>query len=68
MRHGSSLLRNMVCIQRPRKYHHVDYDQFVPNFDICLIRPYSVSLPDLKLFGPMKTEVWAKKVGEFSTT
>ena len=25
-----------------------------------------VSVPDLKLFGPMNTELWAKEVGEFS--
>ena len=25
-----------------------------------------VSVPNLKLFGPMKTNLWAKEVGEFS--
>ena len=25
-----------------------------------------VSIPNLKLFGPVKAELWAKEVGEFS--
>ena len=27
-----------------------------------------VSVPNLKLFEPMKTEIWAKEIGEFSIT
>ena len=27
-----------------------------------------LSVSNLKLFGPMKTELWAKEVGEFSIT
>ena len=27
-----------------------------------------VSVPNLKLFGPMKTEIWAKEAREFSIT
>ena len=37
---------------------------FAPNFDMA-IQPVAVS--NLKLFGPNKTELWAKEVGEFST-
>ena len=42
-------------------HDYANYDQFAPNFDI-----QRVSVPNLKLFGPMITELWAKKVGEFS--
>ena len=35
---------------------------------IWFIRPYdmSVSVPNLKSFAPMKTDLWAKEFGEFS--
>ena len=43
-----------------------NYDQFAPNFDIAYKTIQCVSVPNLNLFGPMKTELLAKEVGEFS--
>ena len=37
-----------------------------PNFDIGCKTIEHVSVPNLKLFGPMKTKLWAKEVGELS--
>ena len=50
------------------KHDYANYDQFAPNFDMVYKTMQRVSVPNLKLFGPMKTEIWAKEVGEFSIT
>ena len=38
----------------------------LPQNLIWPIRPYNMSLPDLKLFRPMKTELFAKEVRGFA--
>ena len=50
----------------PLKHDNANYDKFVPNFDMACKTIQRVSVPNLKLFGPMETELWAKEVGEFS--
>ena len=45
-----------------------NYDQFAPNFDEAYKTIQRVSVPNLKLFGPMNTELSAKEVGKFSVT
>ena len=50
------------------KHHYKNYDQFALNFDMVYKTMQRGSLPTLKLFGPMKTEIWVKEVGEFSIT
>ena len=47
------------------KHDWANYDQFAPNFDMAC-KTILVSVPNLKLFGSMKTELWAEEVGEFS--
>ena len=42
------------------------YDKFAPNFDVANQTIQQVPVPNLKLFGPMKTELWTKEVEEFS--
>ena len=37
------------------KHDHVNYDQFAPNFVIAYKTIQRVSVPNLNLFGPMKT-------------
>ena len=39
------------------KRDYANYDQFVPNFDMDYKTIHHVSVPNLKLFGPMKTEL-----------
>ena len=39
-----------------------NYDQFSPKFDIVSKTIQRISVPNLKLFGQMKTEVRAKEV------
>ena len=56
----------MVCIWRHQNNDYANYDQFVPNFVMAYETIQLVSVTDLKLFVPMKTELWAKEVGEFS--
>ena len=53
----------VICIWRHQKH---DFDQFAPNFEMgCKIIQH-ISVPNLKLFGQTKTELWAKEVGELS--
>ena len=42
------------------KHDYADYDQFIPNFNMVCKK--LTSLPNLKSFGPMKTELWTKEV------
>ena len=56
----------MVCISCHQKHDYANYDQFAPNFDITSKTIQRVSVPNLNLFGPMKTELRAKEVGEIS--
>ena len=56
----------VVCI-----YDITDYIQIVVNLPQILMNPVKktiqcVSVPNLNLFGPMKTELWVKEVGKFS--
>ena len=37
----------------------------LPQIFIWPIKAYNVSVSNLKLFGPMRTELWVKEVGEF---
>ena len=53
----------VVCIWRHQK-HDANYDRFAQIF-VCKTMQ-RVFVPNLKLFGPTKTELWAKEVGEFS--
>ena len=43
-----------------------NYDQLAPNSDMAFKTIQCVSVPNLKLFGPRKTELQAKKFGKFS--
>ena len=49
-------------------YDYANYDQFAPNFDMAYKIIQCVSVPNLKLFGSIKTELRAKEVGEFFIT
>ena len=40
--------------------------QFAPKFDMAYKTIQCVSVLNLKLFGPTKTELWEKEVGHFS--
>ena len=40
----------------------------INDFDMTFKTIQHVSVPNLKLFGPMKTELQVKEVGEFSIT
>ena len=48
------------------KQDYANYDQFAPNFGMVYKTMQYVSVPNSKLFGQMKTEIWAKEVREFS--
>ena len=48
------------------KHDYANYDQFAPNFVIAYKTIQHVSVPNLSLFGSMKTELRAKEVGKFS--
>ena len=48
------------------KHDYANYDQFAPNFGMAYKTIQHVSVPNMKLFGSLKTELWAKEVGEFS--
>ena len=50
------------------KHDDANYDQFAPSFGVAYDVIQSVCLPNFKLFGSMKTEVWTKEVGELSIT
>ena len=41
------------------KHDYANYDQFVPNFDVAYKTIKRVSVPNLKSFGPTKTELRA---------
>ena len=45
--------------------HFTHYDQFAPNFDMAFKTTQCASVPNLKLFGPAKTELWPKKLEDF---
>ena len=50
------------------KLYYANYNQLPPDFDVTYKTIQRVSVPHLKLFDPLNTELWAKEVGEFSTT
>ena len=54
----------VVCICH-KKHDCANYDQFAPKFDMAYKTIQCVFVPNLKLFGSMKTELWAEKVDEF---
>ena len=56
----------MAWISRHQKRDYANYDQFAPNFVIAYKTIQRVSVANLNLFGPMKTELRAKEVGKFS--
>ena len=56
----------VVCIWRHQKHDYANYNQFAPNFDITYKTVQRVSVPNLNLSGPMKTELQAKEVGEIT--
>ena len=43
-----------------QKHDHSSYDQFIRNFDMAYETIQRVSLPNLKLFGSTKRELWVK--------
>ena len=43
------------------KHDHAHFDQFPPNFDLVCKTIQHVSVLNLKLFGPMNTELWASE-------
>ena len=49
-----------------KKHDYANNDQFASNFDIACKTMQCVSVPSLKLFGQIKTELSAKEVGEVS--
>ena len=55
----------MVCIRRHKEHDYATYDQLAPNFGMTYKIIQQVSVPNLKLFESMKTELSAKDVGEF---
>ena len=56
----------VVCIWRHHKHDFANYDRFVSNFGMAYKTIQRVSVPNLKSFGPTKTQLQAKEVGEFS--
>ena len=53
----------VVCICRHQKHDSANYDKFAPNFDIAYKTIQRVSVPNLNLLRPMKTElIRAKEV------
>ena len=48
------------------KHDYANYDQFAPNFNMTYQTIQCISVPHLRLFGPMKTDLWVIEVGEFS--
>ena len=56
----------VVYIGRHQKRDHGNYDQFAPNSDMACRTIQRVSVPDLKSFEPIETELWAKEVREIS--
>ena len=48
------------------KHDFANYDRFVPNFGMIYKTTKPVSVPNLKSFRRMKTQLQAKEVGEFS--
>ena len=53
-------------MRRYTKHDHANYNQFAPNLDMYYKTIERIFVPNLKLFGSMKTELWAKEVGGFS--
>ena len=52
----------VVSIRRHQKHNYANYDQFAPNYDMAYKTIHGVSVPNVKLFGPTKRELWPKKV------
>ena len=50
----------------PSKHDYANYDQFTPNSDMAYKTIQCVSVPNLKVFGPMTTFLWEKEVGKVS--
>ena len=48
------------------KHEYANDDQFFPNFGMANKTIQPVSVPNLKSFGPIKTDLWAKEVEEVS--
>ena len=48
------------------KHDYANYDHFAPNFNMVYNTIQYVSVSNLKLFGPMTTELWGKEVEELS--
>ena len=44
------------------KHDDANHDQFAQNLDMAYKTIQCVSVPNLKLFGPMKTKLWAKEI------
>ena len=53
----------VVCIWHYQKHDYANYDQFASNFDSTKKTIQLVSVPNFKLFGPMKIELWSKEGG-----
>ena len=53
----------MVCIGRHQKHDYANYYLFAPKFDITYKTIQRGYVPNLKLFGPLKTELWPKEFG-----
>ena len=47
------------------KYDYDNYDQFLPTFGMDCKTILHVSVPNLKSFGPTKTELRVKEVGGY---
>ena len=47
----------VVCIGCHQKHDYANYDRFVPNFGMAYKTIKRVSVPNLKSFGPTKTEL-----------
>ena len=47
------------------RHDYANYDQFAPNFNMAYKTIQCVSVPNLKLFRSLKTELWTRIFGEF---
>ena len=50
---------------RHQKHDYANYDQFAPNFNMTYKTIQLVSVPNLKLFGPMNTGYGPEKLEDF---
>ena len=51
-----------ACTWRHQKHDNANYDPFVPNLDMAYRTIKRASVPNLKSFGPTKTELWEKDI------